>query len=471
MKNLKNAVLGITLLAMAFGVLGCSNVPQAADAKNPEDGTGSPSATIFYGAKVAATVAKLPPCDSTAQGMLFYVLSTEEFQYCTSSGFTAIDLQGATGATGAKGSVGGLGASCTVTSLDSIQTKIFCEDGTSSIVQNGETCSVSKDALAGVTTISCPNGTTALILDGIDGTNGTNGVDGLNGVNDVNGTDGVNGAPGTSFLSGTTDPTYGMGNEGDTYLNIATGEVFQKSGGWWTLTGTLFSSVNQSSSQNSNSSSSSAVVYPGNKLLWDLTVPYYEVQVPAVQDGSCGDPATCAGWWYGFGLNGGTYSPVNADMSLMTTDPLSGEIIPNGNLTSTGLKITLNAPAATATDKPGIAGLGFNFNKPEGPTNITAHDGYIITYTSDAALQFELGWDEVTNNLDTWYATLPAQATSATKTLPWAAFKKDGWGTGTKVWPITEAINNAWSLKIRLKNGTTTDKVAHFEIQSLQWIQ
>ncbi len=205
-------------------------------------------------------------------------------------------------------------------------------------------------------------------------------------------------------------------------------------------------------------------------LLWDLTVPMYEVQTPSVQDGSCGTPETCAGWWFGYGAEGGTYSPMNPDLSLMTTDPLTGDVIPNGNLTETGLKITLSAPAATATDKPGIAGLGFNFNKPEGPSNITANLGYTISYTSDAALQIELGWDEVTNNYDTWYATLPAQATSAAKSLPWAAFKKDGWGTGTKSWPITEATNNAWSLKIRLKNGTTTDKVANFEIQSLSWL-
>jgi uncharacterized protein (TIGR02145 family) len=228
------------------------------------------------------------------------------------------------------------------------------------------------------------------------------------------------------------------------------------------------SSVARSSSVTRLSSSSSPSF---GSLLWDLTVPMYEVQVPSVQDGSCSTIETCAGWWYGYGAEGGTYSPVNADMSLKTIDPYSGDVIPNGNLTSTGLRITLSAPAAVATDKPGIAGLGFNFNQPEGPSNITAHGGYTIAYTSDVPLQFELGWDEATNNYDTWYATLPAQSVSARKTLPWSAFKKDGWGTGTKSWPITEATDHAWALRIRLKNGTVTDKVANFEIQSLRWIQ
>jgi len=215
-----------------------------------------------------------------------------------------------------------------------------------------------------------------------------------------------------------------------------------------------------------------AVAPQAQSLLWSLDVANYEVQVPVVATGTCGGPSTCPGWWYGYNLTKGDattgdWAPKNADGSLMLTDTSDGSKIVGGNLTATGLKIQLIAPAAKATDKPGLAGIGFGYQKPDGPENITAFGGYIVTYTSDLPLQLELGWDEATNGYDTWYAALPAHATSSALSLPWAVFKKDGWATGTASHLITVAETGAYSAKFRLKNSGTVLQTCNFEIQKL----
>lgn len=212
------------------------------------------------------------------------------------------------------------------------------------------------------------------------------------------------------------------------------------------------------------------------RVLWSLDeteAPMYEVQVPAVVDGSCGGPSACAGWWFGYGAEGGTWDPKNADAtgSLMTTDTADGSLIPNGNLVEgEGLYINLHTIAATATDKPSIAGLGFNYAKPEGPVNIEAFGGYIITYKSTGELHLELGWDEATYNYDTWYAILDAAPAYTTANLPWAAFDKDAWGTGTKNQPIATATTMAYSMKIRLKNGSAAAKDVTLYVKKLETV-
>ena len=62
---------------------------------------------------------------------------------------------------------------------------------------------------------------------GVDGTNGTNGTDGLDGLN------------GASFLSGAGAPSAGLGQNGDSYLNLTNGDVYSKAGGAWSKTGSL----------------------------------------------------------------------------------------------------------------------------------------------------------------------------------------------------------------------------------------
>jgi hypothetical protein len=207
-------------------------------------------------------------------------------------------------------------------------------------------------------------------------------------------------------------------------------------------------------------------------LLWNLTVTSYEVQVPTVVDGSCGSFSTCAGWWYGYDAYGGSFTPnqvVGADTQLVTSDTTDGSAIVGGNLTATGIKIHLNAPAAANSSSPGMAGMGFDYNKDKSGQDISATGGYAIAYTSTLPLQLELGWDEATYKYDTWYATLPAHATSSLVQLPWSVFKKDGYTTGAVIGnqPITTAETKAVSMKIRLKNGTATAEQADLEVQCL----
>jgi len=175
-----------------------------------------------------------------------------------------------------------------------------------------------------------------------------------------------------------------------------------------------------------------------------------------------------AGWWFGYATNGGTvqvkkngtYEAFGEGVSI--TDPTDGSSL----IDADGMYVKFTAPAAAASNEPSIGGIGFQYNKPEGPQNITSWGGYCIEYDlSGGSLQFELGWDESGNRYDTWYATLTTGSGKVVD-LDWAKnpqtaaaagdFKKDNWAEGTGVQPITTATNQAWSVKIRLKNGSTS---------------
>jgi len=53
------------------------------------------------------------------------------------------------------------------------------------------------------------------------------------------GTDGTDGADGTNFITGSGVPSVGTGVDGDSYLNLATYDLYIKSGGAWTLSGNV----------------------------------------------------------------------------------------------------------------------------------------------------------------------------------------------------------------------------------------
>jgi hypothetical protein len=59
----------------------------------------------------------------------------------------------------------------------------------------------------------------------------------LRGLAGAAGTAGGTGAPGISFLSGSGVPASGTGANGDSYVDLATGTVYAKSGGAWSSTG------------------------------------------------------------------------------------------------------------------------------------------------------------------------------------------------------------------------------------------
>lgn len=56
---------------------------------------------------------------------------------------------------------------------------------------------------------------------------------GAQGTTGTTGTTGTAGTAGTNFLSGAGTPAVGLGNNGDTYLNVTTGDVSVKSAGSW----------------------------------------------------------------------------------------------------------------------------------------------------------------------------------------------------------------------------------------------
>jgi hypothetical protein len=56
-------------------------------------------------------------------------------------------------------------------------------------------------------------------------------------ANLAGGADGADGADGASFLSGSGSPSSGLGQNGDSYVDTASGTVYKKSGGSWSSTG------------------------------------------------------------------------------------------------------------------------------------------------------------------------------------------------------------------------------------------
>ena len=211
-------------------------------------------------------------------------------------------------------------------------------------------------------------------------------------------------------------------------------------------------------------------------LLWDKTVYNYQVQVPELADGTCGGLSSCGGAWWLYDLYGGSVTPniiAGTDTTLRMLDTSSGALLINGNLTTAGLFVHLVAPAAQNSYSPGMAGIGFYFKKDQSAIDISAHGGYVITYTTTLPVQLELGWDEATYQYDTWYATLPVSTTAKTVYAPWTLFKKDGYLNGSVIGnqPLTTAETKAVAFKIRLKNTTATADSADFVLQSLSWIQ
>ena len=74
---------------------------------------------------------------------------------------------------------------------------------------------------------------------GDPGQDGTIGPQGPAGEKGETGEQGEPGTPGSSFLSGLTNPSDSEGRDGDTYLNITTGDIFKKTDGFWEKMGNM----------------------------------------------------------------------------------------------------------------------------------------------------------------------------------------------------------------------------------------
>lgn len=71
------------------------------------------------------------------------------------------------------------------------------------------------------------------LIGNLKGTTGATGSTGAAGATGATGAAGSNGTNGSAFLSGSGVPAAGLGNNGDSYLNVTTGDVYTKSGGAW----------------------------------------------------------------------------------------------------------------------------------------------------------------------------------------------------------------------------------------------
>ena len=60
-----------------------------------------------------------------------------------------------------------------------------------------------------------------------------------NGKDGTNGADGTNGKDGSSILSGSGVPNATLGNDGDTYIDVSTGDTYKKTTGSWTKIGNI----------------------------------------------------------------------------------------------------------------------------------------------------------------------------------------------------------------------------------------
>jgi len=69
------------------------------------------------------------------------------------------------------------------------------------------------------------------------GDTGANGSDGTNGTN---GTNGADGADGLQFIQGIGVPAPSLGENGDSYLDSANGDLYLKGGGVWAVTGNIY---------------------------------------------------------------------------------------------------------------------------------------------------------------------------------------------------------------------------------------
>jgi hypothetical protein len=72
-------------------------------------------------------------------------------------------------------------------------------------------------------------------VNGKDGADGVDGKDGATGATGADGQDGADGADGSAILKGTGAPADGVGADGDVYIDTVSRDVYQKSGGTWSV--------------------------------------------------------------------------------------------------------------------------------------------------------------------------------------------------------------------------------------------
>ena len=130
---------------------------------------------------------------------------------------TVRSLNGKDGATGATGQQGATGA----TGAQGIQ---------GATGQSGLNGAQGAQGIQGI-----QGATGAQGAQGLTGATGATGNQGIAGVAGTNGQDGKDGQDGAKILYGIQDPTVSIGQDGDTFINNDTNDLFEKVDGQWVL--------------------------------------------------------------------------------------------------------------------------------------------------------------------------------------------------------------------------------------------
>src|SRR6185312_5357228 len=144
---------------------------------------------------------------------------------------------GATGATGSTGAAGAAGAKGDTGATGPAGAAILAGSGapSSGLGKDGDSyVNLSTGAVYGRTGgVWSDTGTS---LRGPTGATGAAGAAGAKGDTGATGATGATGTPGVSILTGSGTPSNSVGNNGDSYVNLANGAVWAKSAGAWSDT-------------------------------------------------------------------------------------------------------------------------------------------------------------------------------------------------------------------------------------------
>ncbi len=86
----------------------------------------------------------------------------------------------------------------------------------------------------------------------ISGTDGLVKVGNIKGANGIAGTNGTNGTDGSSCFSGSGVPDSALGNNGDSYIDISNGDVYDKANGAWAVKGNIHGAAGKSGTNGKN---------------------------------------------------------------------------------------------------------------------------------------------------------------------------------------------------------------------------
>lgn len=180
------------------------------------------------------------------------------------------------------------------------------------------------------------------------GATGATGAPGPAGVDGVDGSDGIDGADGAMWYSGGTAPLAGLGVDGDLFLLLTNGDLYQKIAGEWTVIDNLMGPQGPAGTNGTNGAAGAA------GSVW-----YSAAGAPGAGTGVNGD-------YYLNTSNGDYYQKVSGTWTLRgnLTGPTGQGVIPGGaagqvltKASATDYATQWSTPAVAPTDHGLLTGL------------------------------------------------------------------------------------------------------------------